>query len=61
MLDRIDHDAIVELNLARPPANALNLELLQALRAALDRAVADGARGIVMAGREGMFCAGVDV
>lgn len=61
MLNIIAHDAIVEINLARPPVNALNLELLHALRDALDRAVADGARGIVLSGAQGMFSAGVDV
>ena len=61
MLDIITHDAIVELNLARPPVNALNLELLHALRDALDRVVGEGARGIVLSGAPGMFSAGVDV
>lgn len=61
MLNRIRHDAIVELQLARPPVNALNLELLQQLRAAVEEAPAAGARGIVLSGAPGMFSAGVDV
>lgn len=61
MLNRIHHDAIVELQLARPPVNALNLSLLQQLRAAVDEAPAAGARGIVLSGAPGMFSAGVDV
>ena len=61
MLNRIRHDAIVELQLARPPVNALNLELLQQLRAAVEDAPAAGARGIVLSGAPGMFSAGVDV
>lgn len=61
MLNLIAHDNIVELNLARPPVNALNLELLDALCTAHDRAIADGARGIVLSGAQGMFSAGVDV
>ncbi|HEX5304915.1 MAG TPA: enoyl-CoA hydratase/isomerase family protein [Dyella sp.] len=61
MLNRITHDTIVELQLARPPANALNLELLQSLRAALEEAPAAGVRGIVLSGTPGMFSAGVDV
>lgn len=61
MLKVIKHDAITEINLARPPANALNTELLEAIRAALAQAVAEGARGIVLSGAEGMFSAGVDV
>ncbi|ODV09323.1 MAG: enoyl-CoA hydratase [Rhodanobacter sp. SCN 68-63] len=61
MLNRIHHDAIVELQLARPPVNALNLSLLQQLRAAVEEAPAAGARGIVLSGAPGMFSAGVDV
>jgi enoyl-CoA hydratase/carnithine racemase len=61
MLNRITHDTIVELQLARPPVNALNLELLRSLRAALEEAPATGARGIVLSGAPGMFSAGVDV
>jgi len=59
-LTRHDHD-ILEIQLARPPVNALNLEMLQALRAAIDDAVRDGARGIMLSGAPGMFSAGVDV
>ena len=61
MLNRIHHDAIVELQLARPPVNALNLSLLQELRGAVEEAPAAGARGIVLSGAPGMFSAGVDV
>lgn len=61
MLNLINHDAIREINLARPPVNALNLELLQALRAAVDDSVRDGVRGIVLSGAQGLFSAGVDV
>lgn len=61
MLNRITHDTIVEMQLARPPVNALNLELLQELRAALEEAPAAGAHGIVLSGVAGMFSAGVDV
>lgn len=61
MLNRIHHDAIVELQLARPPVNALNLSLLQQLRAAVEEAPAAGASGIVLSGAPGMFSAGVDV
>jgi enoyl-CoA hydratase/carnithine racemase len=61
MLNLVKHDAIVEINLARPPVNALNLELLHAIQAAIATAVQDGARGIVLSGAAGMFSAGVDV
>src|SRR5215469_7158919 len=61
MLTLVKHDAVTEIRLARPPVNALNLDLLRALQAALADAVRDGARGIVLSGAQGMFSAGVDV
>lgn len=61
MLNLITHDHIVEINLARPPVNALNLELLRSLREAVESAPLRGARGIVLSGAQGMFSAGVDV
>jgi Delta3-Delta2-enoyl-CoA isomerase len=61
MLTITKHDAITEIQFARPPVNALNLELLRALQGALAEAVRDGARGIVLSGTQGMFSAGVDV
>jgi enoyl-CoA hydratase/carnithine racemase len=61
MLNLIPHGAIREINLARAPVNALNLELLQALRAAIDDSVRDGVRGIVLSGAPGLFSAGVDI
>ena len=62
MLNLINHDhGIREIQLARPPVNALNLELLRALRTAIDDSVRDGVRGIVLSGAQGLFSAGVDV
>jgi enoyl-CoA hydratase/carnithine racemase len=61
MLDIIPHDDIIEIRLARPPVNALDQALLEALHAAVTRAPEDGARGIVLSGTPGMFSAGVDV
>lgn len=62
MLDILPHgDDIVELRLARPPVNALNMELLVALREAITQAPGNGARGLVLSGVQGMFSAGVDV
>jgi enoyl-CoA hydratase/carnithine racemase len=61
MLDTIRHDTLLELRLARPPANALDPALVAALRAAIDAAPAGGARGIVLSGRPGMFSGGLDV
>ncbi len=45
----------------RPPANALNPELVERLLAALETARMDGARAIVLTGRPGMFSGGLDV
>lgn len=61
MLETIQHDAITELKLARPPANALSPELVRALREAIVAAPGQGARAIVLSGRTGMFSAGLDV
>ena len=62
MLNITNHDnGIREIQLARPPVNALNLELLRALHAAVDDAVQGGVRGIVLSGAQGLFSAGVDV
>jgi len=61
MLNIIDHGPVREINMARPPVNALNLELLQALRGAFEAGMRDGARGIVLSGAPGLFSAGVDI
>jgi enoyl-CoA hydratase/carnithine racemase len=62
MLDILSHDGgITELRLARPPVNALSLELLGVLREAIGQAPRNGARGLVLSGAQGMFSAGVDV
>ena len=61
MLETIRHDDILELRLARPPVNALDPALVQALRSAIEAAPAHGARGIVLSGRPGMYSGGLDV
>jgi enoyl-CoA hydratase/carnithine racemase len=61
ILETIRHDAIHELRLARPPVNALDAQLIHALREAVEAAPAQGARGIVLSGRSGMFSGGLDV
>lgn len=62
MIETHRHDPdIHELRLARPPANALNPELLVELRAHLDEAHEQGARAVVLSGQPGMFSAGLDV
>ena len=61
ILNTVKHNAVIEIQLARPPVNALNLDLLRALQQALAAAVSDGAGGVVLSGAQGMFSAGVDV
>jgi Delta3-Delta2-enoyl-CoA isomerase len=60
MITRIDHGAVQELRLNRPPVNALSTELISALREALERATA-GSRAVVISGAPGMFTAGLDL
>lgn len=55
------HDAVAEIRMDRPPANALNPALVGQLLSALETARMDGARAIVLTGRPGMFCGGLDV
>ena len=60
MLDILEHDGnIRELRLARPPVNALNLDLLRALTAAVGAAQHDAA--LVISGQPGLFTAGLDI
>jgi 3,2-trans-enoyl-CoA isomerase len=61
MLLTIDHGPVRELQLARPPVNALDPGLVQALRLAVAHAPDDGARALVISGRAGLFSAGLDV
>ncbi len=62
MLERHHHaDDIFELRLARPPVNALNPALLQALREAIEIAPQEGAQALVLSGSPGIFSAGLDV
>ena len=61
MLEVIDHGPIRELQIAHPPVNALRPEVLASLREALDSAVGDGARAVVLSGAPGFFSAGLDV
>ena len=61
MLEEFQHGAVREIRLARPPANALNLELVGQLTKRLQAAVSDGARAVVLSGQPGMFSGGLDV
>ncbi len=61
MLETVQHDEILEIRLARPPANALDTGLLRALDGALREAEAGGAAGVVLSGRPGLFTGGLDL
>jgi 2-(1,2-epoxy-1,2-dihydrophenyl)acetyl-CoA isomerase len=55
-----DAAAIITLN--RPEAlNALSLQLTLDLRAAIERAIADGARAVILTGEGRAFCSGGDL
>lgn len=58
---RTPHGLVHELNLARAPVNALNPALCTDLCRAIDEAIADGARGLVLSGGPKVFSAGLDV
>ncbi len=61
MLQVNDHNAVREIRMDRPPANALNLPLVSALQEALNSAFQDDVAAVVISGREGMFSGGLDV
>jgi enoyl-CoA hydratase len=48
------------VRLQRPPVNALNLELVQAITAAIAEAVEERARAVVLTGQGECFSAGID-
>lgn len=57
----IEHGAIRELRLDRPPVNALSPELISALRSAIQDAPGEGARALILSGAPGRFSGGLDV
>ena len=61
MLEIEDRGSVRTIRLNRPPVNALNGELIAALAGAVEAAPSDGARALILAGRPGMFSAGLDV
>lgn len=54
-------DGVAVLAVDRPPANAIDLELLHSVVAAVERVASDPPRALVISGREGFFSAGVDL
>src|SRR4249920_3248100 len=61
MITIAQHGPVQEIRLARPPVNALNDELLEALEAAVLAAPSRGARALVISGGEKAFSGGLDV
>lgn len=61
MLKKIVHGPILEINLDHPPANALSLEMIAALDAAVAESISGDARAVIISGQPGMFSAGLDV
>jgi enoyl-CoA hydratase/carnithine racemase len=62
MLEIVGHDhGIREIRLARPPVNALDPELVAALRSAIAQAPRDGAAALMLSGSPGLFSAGLDI
>lgn len=60
MLEIINHGKVREIRLAKPPVNALNLELVQMLTQSLREAQSE-CSAVVLSGRDGVFSAGLDV
>ena len=56
-----ERDGVAVLTADRPPANAMDLELLEELVGEIQRLAADLPRAVVLAGRPGFFSAGVDL
>lgn len=55
-------DNVTTIELQRPERrNALNSELVEGLRTAVEQAVADDVRAIVLTGQGSVFCAGADL
>jgi enoyl-CoA hydratase len=60
-VDVAERDGATVLRVDRPPANAMDLELLDELVAAVERLASDVPRALVLAGRTGFFSAGADL
>ena len=60
MLEIINHGKVREIRLAKPPVNALNLELVNILTQSLREAQTE-CSAVVLSGRDGVFSAGLDV
>jgi 3,2-trans-enoyl-CoA isomerase len=61
MLNIVDHDGVIEVAMNRPPVNALNQVFVDELIRELVAGPKQGAKALVLSGREGLFSAGLDV
>ncbi len=61
MIEQESRGELRVVRLARAPVNALNSELVNALRETLDRVAAERPAGVVLTGRPGVFSAGLDL
>jgi enoyl-CoA hydratase len=61
MIETEDTEGVRILRLAHKKANALDIELVQALTRAFARAAADGSQAVVLTSTGTIFCAGVDL
>jgi 3,2-trans-enoyl-CoA isomerase len=61
MIISIEHGAVRELRLNRPPVNALSAELISALRQAIEVAPHEGVRALILSGSPARFSGGLDV
>jgi Delta3-Delta2-enoyl-CoA isomerase len=61
MILTIEHGAVRELRLNRPPVNALAPELIRTLLYSVKRAPQEGKRALLLSGLAGVFSAGLDL
>ena len=61
MIVTTNHGPVRELQLNRPPANALSPELIVALKVAIETAPNEGVGALVLSGTPGIFSGGLDV
>jgi enoyl-CoA hydratase len=61
LIESTSHDHVTVVTINRPEKrNALNIEVCDGVRAAVGKAVADGARALVLTGEGTSFCSGAD-
>jgi enoyl-CoA hydratase len=61
IIELTERDGVTLMTADRPPVNAMNLELLDELVAAVDQLASDVPRAVVLAGRPNSFSAGLDL